>query len=82
MLAANVGLILTTMLEPNVGLILWKMFALASLVLYPLSLIWAYRDAEKRGRNGLLLVILIAITWIIGLFVWLVVRPEKDATAA
>jgi len=29
----------------------------------------------------LLLVILIAITWIIGLFVWLVVRPEKDATA-
>jgi len=82
MLAANVGLILTTMLEPNVGLILWKMFALASLVLYPLSLIWAYRDAEKRGRNGLLLVILIAITWIIGLFVWLVVRPEKGATAA
>jgi len=70
------------MLEPSFGLILWKMFALASLVLYPLSLIWAYRDAEKRGRNGLLLAIFVAVTWVIGLFVWLVVRPEKDATAA
>jgi hypothetical protein len=70
------------MLEPSFGLILWKMFALASLVLYPLSLIWAFRDAEKRGRNGLLLAIFVAVTWMIGLFVWMVVRPEKDATAA
>jgi uncharacterized BrkB/YihY/UPF0761 family membrane protein len=37
--------------------------------------IWVYKDAEKRGSCGALWLIIVLITGIIGLIVWLVVRP-------
>lgn len=41
------------------------------------SLIWAYGDAEKRGKPGWLVVLLILLlNWPISLLVWLVFRPE------
>ena len=40
--------------------------------------IWVYRDAEKRGMNGVLWLIITLIAGIIGLIIYLVVRkPEK-----
>lgn len=39
--------------------------------------VWVYRDAEARGENGALWLIIILVSNIIGLIVWLVVRPEK-----
>jgi antibiotic biosynthesis monooxygenase (ABM) superfamily enzyme len=70
------------MLEPNTGLFIWKILAIAMLILYPVSLIWAYRDAERRGKEGLLLTLLVAITFVIGLLVWFVVRPERQEKVA
>lgn len=69
------------MLEPTIGLFVWKILVGVMLILYPVSLIWAYRDAERRGKEGLLLTILVAVTFVIGLVVWFVVRPERQEEA-
>ena len=37
--------------------------------------IWVYRDAEKRGSSGILWLIIVFLTSIIGLIIWLIVRP-------
>ncbi len=48
--------------------------------------IWVYKDAKKRGSSGALWLLIVLITGIIGLIIWLVVRPpiggEKSATAS
>jgi len=45
--------------------------------------IWVYKDAEKRGSSGALWLIIVIFTGIIGLIIWLVIRPpiggEKKA---
>ncbi len=38
--------------------------------------VWMYRDAEKRGESGALWLIIGIVGGIIGLIVWLIVRPE------
>ncbi|MGB2955486.1 MAG: hypothetical protein WBB64_05890 [Anaerolineales bacterium] len=41
------------------------------------SLIWVYRDAEKRGKSGCLVALLVfLLEWPISLLVWLVFRPD------
>ena len=37
--------------------------------------IWVYKDAEKRGSSGVLWLLIVLVTGIIGLIIWLVVRP-------
>lgn len=37
--------------------------------------VWVYKDAEKRGSSGALWLIIVIVTGIIGLIIWLVVRP-------
>lgn len=48
--------------------------------------IWVYKDAQKRGSSGALWLIIVLLTGIIGLIIWLVVRPpiggEKKAAAS
>ena len=44
-------------------------------VIFILIAIWVYRDAEKRGGNGILWLIIVIFTGIIGIIIWLVVRP-------
>lgn len=49
-----------------------------ALVLWIASLIWIYRDAESRGKSGVLMVILIGIVaWPWGLLIWLAARPRE-----
>jgi len=43
--------------------------------------IWVYKDAESRGMNGALWLIIVLITGLIGLIIYLVVRKEKKAVA-
>lgn len=44
--------------------------------LYVGSLVWAYRDAEVRDKNGPLVALLVAIAaWPLGLIVWAIARP-------
>jgi TctA family transporter len=42
--------------------------------------IWVYRDAESRGMNGVMWLIVVLLAGIIGLIVYLVVRKEKPPT--
>jgi hypothetical protein len=53
-------------------------FLLVILGLLIWSLVWAYRDAEKRGKPGLLVVLLVfLLNWPISLLAWIVFRPES-----
>lgn len=48
-----------------------------TLVIYFWSIVWTYRDAERRGRPGWLVALLVAIiSWPLSLFVWLLIRPR------
>lgn len=47
------------------------------LVLFIWSVIWAYRDAERRGKPGCLVALLVFwLTWPLGLILWLLIRPQ------
>ncbi len=54
------------------------LIALIGPVLYVSSLVWAYRDAESRGSNGVLVVVMVAVVaWPLGIFVWMFIRPKQ-----
>ncbi len=56
----------------------WIFVVIALFVIGLLLCIWVYRDAQKRGMNGALWLIIVLIANIIGLIIYLVVRePEK-----
>ena len=54
------------------GLLVW-------FIVWILIGIWVYKDAEKRGKSGILWLLLVIILGIIGLIIWLVVRPKEMA---
>jgi uncharacterized membrane protein YhaH (DUF805 family) len=41
--------------------------------------VWMYRDAEKRGKSGALWLIIELLFPIIGLIIWLIVRPPEPS---
>ena len=45
-------------------------------VIWILVAIWVYKDAEKRGASGVLWLLVVLLLGIIGLIVYLVVRPK------
>ena len=51
-------------------------------IVWLLVAIWVYKDAEKRGKNGVLWLIIVILLGLIGLIIWLVVRGEKSAGPA
>lgn len=61
----------------------WALFGLGMFCIIPiiwliigiLIAIWVYKDAEKRGTSGALWLVIVILTGIIGLIIWLVVRP-------
>lgn len=55
-------------------------FILLTLGLLIWSLVWAYSDAQKRGKPGWLVVLLVLfMSWPFSLLIWLVFRPEEKA---
>jgi len=48
----------------------------AWIVLVAASLLWTFRDAEQRTGAGCAVALLVALTWPIGLIVWLIFRPK------
>ena len=51
------------------------------LILYIWSIVWAYKDANRRGKPGWLVAIMVALlSWPIGLILWLVFRPAYTGT--
>ncbi|HEV7843913.1 MAG TPA: hypothetical protein VGO69_09450, partial [Pyrinomonadaceae bacterium] len=60
---------------PVVITIVAIIITLLCLALYIASIVWVYRDAERHGKSGILVALLVAlISWPIGLVVWLIVR--------
>ncbi|MBD0254668.1 MAG: hypothetical protein ICV83_03025 [Cytophagales bacterium] len=56
--------------------IFWFLVALAALILYVWSIIWSYRDAERRGKPGWLVALLVALfSWPLSLIIWFLFRP-------
>jgi len=53
-----------------------SIFSLALLVLWIVVIVWVYRDAERRGMNGVLWALLVLIGNIIGLLIYLIVRSD------
>jgi Double zinc ribbon len=49
---------------------------IALIVLWGAVLLWVYRDAEKRGMNGILWLLLVLIGNVIGLLIYAIVRSE------
>jgi len=46
-------------------------------VSYIASVIWSYIDAERRGKSGILVALLVLLlVWPAGLIVWLLIRPN------
>ena len=58
--------------------ILVTIILLGLLAPYVFSIVWAYNDAEGRGKSGCLVAILVAfLSWPIGLVAWLIFRPDR-----
>ncbi len=56
--------------------IFWLLVALAGLILYVWSIVWSYRDAERRGKPGWLVALLVALlSWPLSLIIWVLFRP-------
>lgn len=51
-------------------------FSLALLALWIFVIVWVYRDAERRGMNGVLWALLVFIGNLIGLLIYLIVRSD------
>jgi endogenous inhibitor of DNA gyrase (YacG/DUF329 family) len=51
-----------------------SMFSIALLIIWIFVIVWVYRDAERRGMNGVLWALLVLIGNIIGLLIYLIVR--------
>jgi hypothetical protein len=49
---------------------------LALLALWIYVIVWVYRDAERRGMNGLLWALLVLVGNIVGLIIYLIIRSE------
>jgi hypothetical protein len=60
-----------------IALFLTVCISIPLLILYIWSVLWAYNDANKRGRSGCLVALLVLLlTWPVGLIIWLIFRPE------
>ncbi len=56
----------------------WMIFMMMIWIIFAVILgVWVYRDAESRGANGALWLIIVLFTMILGLIIWLLVRPPK-----
>jgi len=55
------------------------LIALIGPIFYVASLVWAYRDAESRGSNGVLVVVMVAVAaWPLSILIWLFIRPKAS----
>jgi hypothetical protein len=53
------------------------MITLLLLILWIVVIIWVYRDAERRGMNGVLWALLVFVGNLVGLLIYLIVRTDR-----
>ena len=54
-----------------------SLLGLALLVVWIFLIIWVYRDAERRGMNGLLWALLVFIGHVVGFIIYLIIRSDS-----
>lgn len=54
----------------------WCIFSLLMFVVWIFLAIWVYKDAKKRDENAILWLLIVFFLGIIGLIIWLVIRPD------
>lgn len=52
-------------------------FGLVMIVVSIALALWVYQDAQRRGDNAVLWLVIVLLTGIIGLVIWLIVRPPE-----
>ncbi|NUM53893.1 MAG: hypothetical protein HUU46_09645 [Candidatus Hydrogenedentes bacterium] len=56
------------------------LFSLIVFIVYIGSVIWAFSDAQQRGKSGCLVALLVLLlVWPVGLIIWLLIRPGSRA---
>jgi len=61
----------------NLLMISGTCFGILMLVLYIASLVWVYRDSEKRGKTGCLWLLIVFFTWPFGLIAYYLLRDQE-----
>ena len=59
----------------------YSIVSLILLVIWIFVIVWVYRDAERRGMNGVLWALLVFIGNLIGLLIYLIVRSSNGSAA-
>ena len=54
-----------------------SLLSIAFFILWIVVIVWVYRDAERRGMNGVLWALLVLIGNIIGLLIYLIIRSDN-----
>jgi len=66
--------------ELNTGRLLVGWACLLPVIWFVIAIIlciWVYKDAESRGMNGALWLIIVLLAGLLGLIIYLIVREEK-----
>ena len=58
----------------------YSILSLVLLVIWIFVIVWVYRDAERRGMNGILWALLVFIGNLIGLLIYLIVRSGNGSS--
>ena len=53
------------------------LLALVMFIVWVMVIVWVYRDAERRGMNGVLWALLVFIGNLVGLLIYLIIRSEN-----
>jgi uncharacterized membrane protein YhaH (DUF805 family) len=59
----------------GIGCVCVLIFVLAMLAVNIAILVWVYKDAQARGAEPMLWLVLVFFTHLVGLIIWLIVRP-------
>ena len=52
-------------------------FSILMIILYIISLVWVYQDSEKRGKTGVLWLLIVFFTWPFGLIAYFLLRDQE-----
>ena len=52
-------------------------FYVVLFIIWIIIAVWVYKDAKARGENAVLWLLIVLILGIIGLIIWLIVRPKE-----
>ncbi len=59
----------------GLGVAACAIFAVVWFIIFIAIAIWVYKDAEKRGSSGALWLIIVILLGILGIIIWLIIRP-------